>query len=338
MASWESSGPCSTTLRPTGNFSTPAIIGADTAFFRRRHSGEKLHVYADPDTWNQAFDHTGLTWLLHITGEPTSYPRFAELCEILTRRHFLSFNSNLTRPAIVDFAKRVDPARVGFINAGLHAEERDQRKGLKIFLEHVSVLQEAGFPIFISIVCTPNVLERCDEIIALTSPVGLAPLPKLLRGPYQGKVYPGAYTAKERSAFVAFATRARVRAMTTRPSAKLPQSMCSVMNAISTELRYSLAECAVRARNLSAAAGWDRVSMQSSFKSNHLGNLLDGSFRPTVAKSRCDSDYCFYFCLKYADKSQPSIAAYVRDTRLSRMVRRTSAWNARGALQWVHDN
>jgi MoaA/NifB/PqqE/SkfB family radical SAM enzyme len=297
-------------------------------FFSPETLGEKLHVYADPDTWNQAFDHTGLTWLLHITGgEPTSYPRFAELCEVLTRRHFLSFNSNLTRPAIVDFAKRVDPARVGFINAGLHAEERDQRKGLKIFLEHVSVLQEAGFPIFISIVCTPNVLERCDEIIALTSPVGLAPLPKLLRGPYQGKVYPGAYTAKERLAFVAFAAKARA-SYDNSPIGETP-----TVDVFGDE-RYIDGTPIFLGRMCSA--GEKFVSLRpdgtvyrcESKASNHLGNLLEGSFRPAVAKSRCDSDYCFYFCLKYADKSQPSLTAYVRDTRLSRMVRRTSAWHA----------
>lgn len=297
-------------------------------FFSPETLGEKLHVYADPDTWNQAFEQTGLTWLLHITGgEPTSYPRFPELCEVLTRRHFLSFNSNLTRPAIVDFAKRVDPARVGFINAGLHAEEREQRKGLKIFLEHVSVLQEAGFPIFISIVCTPNVLERCDEIIALTSPVGLAPLPKLLRGPYQGKVYPGAYTAKERLAFVAFASTARAS------YDKSPISETPTVDVFGDE-RYVDGTPIFLGRMCSA--GEKFVSLRpdgtvyrcESKASNHLGNLLEGSFRPAVAKSRCDSDYCFYFCLKYADKSQPSLTAYVRDTRLSRMVRRTSAWHA----------
>src|SRR5262245_1369852 len=47
-------------------------------FFPPAVLGEKLTVHGEPDVWRRAFDRTGLTWLLHITGgEPTIYPRFA---------------------------------------------------------------------------------------------------------------------------------------------------------------------------------------------------------------------------------------------------------------------
>jgi MoaA/NifB/PqqE/SkfB family radical SAM enzyme len=295
-------------------------------FYSPETLGEKLTVYADPYEWKRAIDETGLTWLLHITGgEPTVYPRFAELSELLTSKHYISFNSNLTQPAIVDFAKRVDPSRVAFINAGLHAEEREQRKGLVVFLEHASTLREAGFPIFISIVCTPNVLTSFDEIIALTAPVGLAPLPKLLRGPYKGKVYPGAYTAKERLAFVAHAAKARA-------SYEHARIIKSPTIDVFGDERYIDGTPWFRGRTCSAGERFvslrpDGTVYRCELKeSNRLGNLLDGSFQRRVGKPRCDSEYCFYFCLKYADKSQPSFAAFVRDTQLSRTIRRTAAW------------
>ena len=174
-------------------------------FFPPSVLGEKLTVHAAPEAWAQAIDRTGLTWLLHVTGgEPTIYPQFAELLQRLTAKHYLSFNSNLTNRSVVDLVDRVDPARISFINAGLHALERHRRKGLGIFLEHAALLRERKFPIFISIVATSDVLAQVDEIIALAAPTGMVPIPKLLRGSYEGRNYPAAYSAEEKSTFVRF--------------------------------------------------------------------------------------------------------------------------------------
>ena len=139
-------------------------------FFPPAMLGERLIVHGEPELWKRAFDRTGLTWLLHITGgEPTIYPRFAELCQLLAVNHYLSFNSNLTHASIIEVAKRVDPSRVSFINAALHPEERLLRKGLSKFLEHVACLKERNFPVFVTIVATPDVLSRVDQITALTN-------------------------------------------------------------------------------------------------------------------------------------------------------------------------
>src|SRR6188508_2535290 len=82
-------------------------------FFDDAILGDKLRRFAAPDEWRAAFDATGDTWLLHLTGgEPSVYPEFVSLCEALTARHFISLNSNLTRPAFVEFSDRIDPSRV----------------------------------------------------------------------------------------------------------------------------------------------------------------------------------------------------------------------------------
>src|SRR4030095_11442248 len=108
----------------------------------------KVQVHATPAEWRTAFDRTGKTWLLHLTGgEPSHYPGFAELCAALTGRHIISLNTNLTGPSLLDFAGQIDPARVRFINAGLHPAERARRDGLPVFLRHAEALLARGFPL-----------------------------------------------------------------------------------------------------------------------------------------------------------------------------------------------
>ena len=270
--------------------------------------GETLTVYAEPETWKLALDQTGLTWLLHITGgEPTIYPRFAELCQLLTATHFLSLNSNLTHSSVVAVANQVNPSRISFINAALHPEERQRKKGLAKFLEHAQLLIERSFPVFISVVATPEVLSRVDDIIALTAPIGLPPIPKLLRGGYNGKIYPQAYSPTERLAFKEFARRARgsysplLRMLRERPSIDVFGDEDYLEEIPSFEGR-------------ACNAGEKFVSMQPDGRiyrcepkrSNYLGNILDGSCRLKSGKSACDLRYCFYWCLKYSAAPAPA--------------------------------
>jgi MoaA/NifB/PqqE/SkfB family radical SAM enzyme len=272
-------------------------------FFPPAMLGERLIVHGEPELWKRAFDRTGLTWLLHITGgEPTIYPRFAELCQLLAVNHYLSFNSNLTHASIIEVAKRVDPSRVSFINAALHPEERLLRKGLSKFLEHVACLKERNFPVFVTIVATPDVLSRVDQITALTTSVGLTPIPKLMRGPYKGKIYPNAYDAAERSIFIDFATRARasygplLRRLAERPSIDVFGDDSYVSEI--PDFRGRMCSAGEKFVTLQPDGTVYRCERK---RSNYLGNILAGSFQARTGTSRCDSNHCFYFCLKYSE-------------------------------------
>ena len=174
-------------------------------FFPAAVLGEKLQTVATSREWRTAFDATGLNWLLHITGgEPSIYPKFVELCQLLTERHYISINSNLTNSSFVDFAEKLEPQRVSFINAAMHPEEGRSRGGLSKFLHHAQLLHSKGFPIIVSLVATPWALAHFEEAIAILEPIGLFPVPKLLRGPFNGGSFPNAYTALERSQFRRF--------------------------------------------------------------------------------------------------------------------------------------
>ena len=182
----------------------------DYCFFGPETLGSKLRTFASPEGWKSAFDATGDVWLLHMTGgEPSIYPDFVELCENLTARHFVSINSNLTHSSLQRFARRIDPSRISFINAGLHLEERELRNGYHSFLTNADLLRSSHFPILVSLVATPTALERFQEAIALLKPVGLFPIPKLFRGVLCGKTYPEAYTDCDKRRFRTFAGQAR---------------------------------------------------------------------------------------------------------------------------------
>jgi MoaA/NifB/PqqE/SkfB family radical SAM enzyme len=272
----------------------------DYCFFPGSVLGEKLTVAAEPAAWEQAFAATGATWLLHITGgEPSIYPAFAELCEVLTRQHFISFNSNLSHPSIAAVARRVDPARVSFINAGLHAAERGRRQGLAIFLDHLRALMERGFPVIPSIVATPEVLANAETVADLLRPLGLVPVPKMLRGRFRGHKFPGAYSKGERETFRRMADAARttfapvLARMAERPT-------------IDPLRDDTMLAGAPNYRGRACRAGRDFVSLAPNgdvfrcSRRTRLGNLLDGSLVRRAGPTPCDTSYCFYFCEKYA--------------------------------------
>jgi MoaA/NifB/PqqE/SkfB family radical SAM enzyme len=275
-------------------------------FFPPTTLGEKLIVHADPDAWKAAFDRTGITWLLHITGgEPTIYPGFPELAQVLTSTHYLSFNSNLSHPSVLDFAQRVDPGRVNFINAGLHADERQRRKGLAAFLKHAERLKEKKFSLFVSIVATPEVLSRVDEIVALTAPIGIVPVPKILRTSYKGKSYPRSYSEAERRAFIEFGAKAREAY---GPFGTVTGQRPSID--VFGDEKYLEGFPRFRGRMCSAGQKFVRLEPDGGAfrcqekRTNYLGNVLHGPFNRMNVKAACDSDYCIYFCAKYSEVNQ----------------------------------
>jgi organic radical activating enzyme len=170
-------------------------------FFSDATLGEKFTQFVDPQVWPRAFDQTGLRWLVHMTGgEPSAYPGFPELCKYLTLRHLILINSNMTGSYWQSFAQQIDPDTVTFINAGLHLTERQRKNGSAIFLQNVELLR---------VVMTPDALARFDEAKELLGTIGMFPIPKAMRGKFEEKWYPHAYTATERKLFRSYSRLAR---------------------------------------------------------------------------------------------------------------------------------
>ena len=263
--------------------------------------GGKMRVAAGPQAWRSAFERTGKTWLLHLTGgEPSLYIDFVELCRALTETHYISLNSNLSGRAIAAFADIVDPTRVSFINAGLHLEERESRGAHRSFVQNAAALKSRGFPIFVSLVATPSALRRFDEAAALLAPVGLFPAPKLLRERFEGQTYPDAYTDEDKALFRSLAIAAReaywpfLTGIREAPSIDVFDDD----ELLGGEPSYVGRSCAAGSRFISIEP--DGEVFRCSAKTR-LGNLLDGSFEPLPGPAACDTRFCPYWCRKYAE-------------------------------------
>ena len=140
--------------------------------------GAKIQRIGTPERWVEGFRRTGKTWLLHMTGgEPAVHPDFVELAQRLSQEHYLSLNSNLTHRKIDTFANVVDPARVHFIKASLHYDERSAKGGLGDFIARVRRLQDKGFRVMVSQVADPAVLPRLENIMGELAGQGLTVIP-----------------------------------------------------------------------------------------------------------------------------------------------------------------
>ena len=273
-------------------------------FVPPEHLASKVQIFASPQAWQLAFDASGAVWLIHLTGgEPSIYPDFVELSRALTANHYISINSNLTRPSLLKFAEEIDPQRVSFINAGLHIGEREKRAGTDIFVWHADRLRLAGFRVLVSVVATPEALTRFEEAIALLKPVGLFPIPKLLRGLWSGGIYPHAYTSFDKDRFRIFSRRAREfygREILARIAD--PPSLDMLNDDIYVDGVPDF-------RGLMCEAGHKFVHMRSNgdiFRcgGDFRGNLLVGSFARSLTPAPCKTSYCYYFCDKYSDQQQ----------------------------------
>jgi MoaA/NifB/PqqE/SkfB family radical SAM enzyme len=291
----------------------------DYCFLSERSLGEKVEVLASPAEWRAAFDRTGKTWLLHITGgEPSHYPDFAELAALLTERHFISLNSNLTGASMPAFAARIDPARVSFINAGLHPAERARRSGLPVFLRHAAALIERGFPLMVTVVATPEALRGFDAIAEQVRPLGLLPFPKLLEGEHAGQVYPAGYTEEERGLF-------RHHSLAAERANPLLFGSRRARPSIDPTLGRDHLHRRPGYLGRSCTAGQEFVALRPNGdvvrcgRGRIMGNLLDGTLGLEKKAKPCDRGHCFYFCEKFTASAE---AQWARKHPLAAVARR----------------
>lgn len=145
------------------------------------------------------FKKTNLKFLIHMSGgEPFLCPDFIKLCEFLTKKHYISINTNLTTNLVYDFAKRIDPKKVEFIHCSLHISERERLNLKEDFIKKFKILEQTGFNIFVSQVMYPENLKEFDKIFNYFKNEGIIIIPKVFRGVYKRKQYPLAYTQKEK--------------------------------------------------------------------------------------------------------------------------------------------
>jgi MoaA/NifB/PqqE/SkfB family radical SAM enzyme len=170
-------------------------------------------VKDDPDVYKYSPEHIAgcfnkkdRTWHIIITGgEPFLYKNIIELTKLLTARHYISVNTNLSLSKVAEFADTIDPSRVIIINASIHYFVHEEKKTLENFISNFLYLQEKGFNIVGSYVVYPTLLEHYKNHFAYLHSRGLKNLSvKIFHGNYQNKKYPEAYTENELAEMTTF--------------------------------------------------------------------------------------------------------------------------------------
>lgn len=261
--------------------------------------GAKVRISGTPEQWVAGFSHTGKTWLLHITGgEPFIHPGFVDLCEQLAREHYLSVNSNLSHRSVGDFAARIDPARVHYINAALHPDERGKKGELDDFISRVHQLRSHGFHVLASVVMTPAIVYGFSEMEKYFESQGVFLLPKVLRGKYQGRSYPAAYSEKETAVIVECLAAAR------RKYASVIDRMGEAPTIdMFSDGRFLTNRGPYWGRLCGSGYNFVRIDPDGTImrcgSGQRLGNILSKDVRLLSAPEPCDASYCPYFCEKY---------------------------------------
>jgi hypothetical protein len=279
----------------------------------------EVEVVATNEEWERAFVRTEKRCLIHVTGgEPFLYPRFADLCRRLARTHYLSINSSLSSAAVTEFTEQVPPERVHFVNAALHWEERSRRgAGVAEFASRASALVGAGFTVYASIVMTPRVIECYDDIVARMSDCGVALVPKVMYGRYEGRIFPAAYSDDQRSSLVRWIVASRECHGPVLSSLSEPPTInpWNDVGFIQGQVDY---------RGRACTSGSAFVGMGPSggvFRcgsGEYLGNLLRGTLALLETRIRCDATYCHYFCEKYSTAADVRIVPSSRQESSTR--------------------
>jgi len=145
---------------------------------------------------------TGEVFRISFTGgEPFLIKDFVYFCAEISKKHYLSFNTNLTHKTIKEFACKIDPEQVIKIDASFHYSQLKEKKLLSTYLENFRLLKNAFFKINCEQVAYPGLINNINEIkqISTTHNLSLRFVPFF--GVYNNNRYPVSYSEKEMEIF-----------------------------------------------------------------------------------------------------------------------------------------
>jgi MoaA/NifB/PqqE/SkfB family radical SAM enzyme len=154
-----------------------------------------------PVNLSKSIDFLDKECLIHITGgEPFLEKNIIDICEEITRKHYISLNTNLSTKNIYDYADIIDPARSLFISAGIHITEREKTDvNLSSFIDKILYLQKKGFNIIANYVAFPSLLGRIKSDFAFLKSNGIQKVRvKIFRGVYKERYYPHSFSPDEK--------------------------------------------------------------------------------------------------------------------------------------------
>lgn len=130
-------------------------------------------------------------------GEPFLIPNIVELCEKLSLKHYLAFNSNLTSNSIKEFVNRINLKHLLYIVASLHTQELQKKRLIQAYIQNFHLCLNAGISISAKEVAHPLLKEKVYSLKKFYKDKGISILFDPFIGEYLGQRYPQAYTPEE---------------------------------------------------------------------------------------------------------------------------------------------
>jgi len=183
MVSWFVNNACNFSCNYCGHYN----FKPEPPKYNIRHIAKSFDVFGD------------CGHIIITGGEPFLYPHFVDLCKLLTEKHYISINTNLSQASVKDFAEHINPQRIIMINAGVHYDYRiDKGIGIEGYLKKYNVLFEKGFNVVGSYVIHPSKINQDIDNIENLKKMGVEKISaKTFYGKYNNKNYPESYTQQE---------------------------------------------------------------------------------------------------------------------------------------------
>ncbi|MBI4335238.1 MAG: hypothetical protein HY589_01135 [Candidatus Omnitrophica bacterium] len=155
------------------------------------------------DALIKTLDKTNKTFRIGISGggEPFLVPNLTKACAEITKKHYISINTNLTSAGIRKFSEVIAPERVLSICASLHIKELERLNLVERYISNFNILKEKGFRIFTSEVAYPPFLSEVPKYREYFRKRGIRLSFAKFSGPYNGREYPDSYTREELEIF-----------------------------------------------------------------------------------------------------------------------------------------
>jgi len=153
----------------------------------------------DTPSMMRTLEKTGKIFRIYLTGtgEPSLVPNIVEACAEITKKHYLTFNTNLTTRKIRDFVEKVDPGKVTEIIASCHIKELERHNLTDTYIENFLLCKERGFKIVAEVVGYPPILKEAKKYREFFRKSGIELKFRGFIGTYKGKEYPKCYTKKQ---------------------------------------------------------------------------------------------------------------------------------------------
>lgn len=246
-------------------------------------------------------------WQIDITGgEPFLEKNFIEICQILTEKHFISINTNLSTSNIFDFAEKVPSEKCIYIHASVHIAEREKNdKGLKSFLEKIVFLQGKGFYPTAVYVTHPDLFGRIESDIAYLESNGVERVRiQVFRGWHDQKMYPLSFTQVQR-AFLATL------------KANYPE-----FEVLNREHFYFFRHYCYAGQRFFVMNRNGNIRRCTNVDKNY-GNLFEQSIRFDEKLKPCQqtSYLCLHECLAYSLDKKPGIISRLKGSILDKLSR-----------------